>query len=72
MGWFALVTAIGAPAAEATIALLAARMGGISEVTGWLGLLGLLGAVLYGLGLDESRGLPLETASKEVEFYSGV
>jgi MFS family permease len=72
IGWFALVTAIGGPAAEATIALLAAHFGGIAQITGWLGLLGFLGAALYVLGLDESRGLPLETASKEVEFYSGV
>lgn len=70
MGWFALVTAIGAPAAEGTIAALAKRAGGIAEITGWLGLLGLLSAVLYGIALDESRGLPLETAGREAEFYS--
>jgi len=72
MGWFALVTAIGAPAAEATIASLAQRAGGIAAISGWLGLLGLLSAVLYGVALDESRGLPLETAAKELEFYSQV
>jgi len=68
IGWFALVGAGGALAAEATISILAPRFGGIAGVTGWLSLLGIPAAIAIGLLIDETRGLPLEAAAKEEAF----
>jgi len=68
IGWFALVGAGGALAAEATISLLARHHGGIAGVTGWLSLLGIPAAIAIGLLIDETRGLPLEAAAKEAAF----
>ncbi|HUY28808.1 MAG TPA: MFS transporter [Candidatus Binataceae bacterium] len=68
IGWFALVGAGGALAAEATISILARTMGGISGVTGWLSLLGVPAAILFGIVIDETRGLSLEDSAKEDAF----
>lgn len=70
-GWFALIGAGGALAAETTIAFLARRMGGLSIVTGWLSLLGIPGAILFGLLIDETRGLSLEESAREDAFRAG-
>ena len=69
MGWLALTSAFGALSAEATIATFAAATGGISVITGWLSLLGIPGAILFGIIIDETRGLPLETAAREAAFH---
>ena len=69
MGWLALTSAFGALSAEATIATFAAATGGISVMTGWLSLLGIPGAILFGMIIDETRGLPLEAAAKEAAFH---
>ncbi len=71
IGWFALVGAGGALGAEATISILARRLGGIAGVTGWLSLLGVPSAIAFGLLIDETRGLPLEAAAREEEFRTG-
>ncbi len=70
LGWFALMSAFGALSAEATIASLAAATGGIPMITGWLSLLGIPGAILFGLVIDETRGLSLDAAAKEEAFHS--
>jgi MFS family permease len=70
MGWSALMTAFGALAAESTIAALAAAMGGISIVTGWLSLLGIPGAILFGMVIDETRGLSLDAAESREELVA--
>ncbi len=70
IGWFALVGAGGALMAETTIAALAGRWGGLSTVTGWLSLLGIPSAILFGIVIDETRGLTLEAASKEDAFHA--
>ena len=69
MGWLALTSAFGALSAEATIATFAAATGGISVMTGWLSLLGIPGAILFGMIIDETRGLSLETAAREAAFH---
>jgi MFS family permease len=70
MGWVALTTAFGALSAEATIATFAAAAGGISVMTGWLSLVGIPGAILFGMMIDETRGLSLDIAAKETAFHS--
>jgi len=70
MGWLALTSAFGALSAEATIATFSAATGGISVMTGWLSLLGIPGALLFGLIIEETRGLSLETAAKEAAFHA--
>lgn len=71
IGWFSLTGASGALAAESTIAILARRMGGLSVVTGWLSLLGVPSAILFGLVIEETRGLPLDQAAREDAFRAG-
>jgi len=70
MGWVALTTAFGALSAEATIATFSAAAGGISVITGWLSLLGIPGAILFGMMIDETRGLSLDAAAKEAAFHA--
>jgi MFS transporter, SP family, major inositol transporter len=70
MGWVALTTAFGALSAEATIATFASAAGGISVMTGWLSLLGIPGAILFGMIIDETRGLSLDAAAKEAAFHA--
>ena len=70
IGWFALVSAIGAVISNAAVALLANTMGGVSIVVGALSIVGIPAAILFGIMIDETRGLSLETAGKEEEFIS--
>jgi MFS family permease len=68
MGWFALVGAGSSLSAESAISMLAKPMGGLSNVVGWLALLAIPGAVLFGLTIDETQGLSLEDAAHEEAF----
>jgi len=68
MGWFALIGAGSSLTAESTISTLAKPMGGLSKVVGWLGLLAIPGAILFGLTIDETQGLSLEKAANEEAF----
>jgi MFS family permease len=70
IGWFALVNAIGAVVSNAGVAILANAMGGLSIVVGALSFVGIPAAILFGLMIDETRGLSLETAGKEEEFIA--
>jgi hypothetical protein len=44
------------------------RMGGLSNVVGWLALLAIPGALLFLLPIDETHGLSLEDAAREDAF----
>lgn len=68
IGWFALVGAIGAVICNAAVAMLANAMGGLSIVVGALSIVGIPAAILFGLMIDETRGMSLEMAGKEEEF----
>jgi MFS family permease len=68
IGWFALVSAAGSIISNAAVAALANTMGGLSIVVGALSIVGIPAAILFGLIIDETRGMSLETASKEAEF----
>jgi MFS family permease len=70
IGWFALANAIGAVVSNAAVAILANAMGGLSIVVGALSIVGIPAAILFGLMIDETRGLSLETAGKEEEFIA--
>lgn len=67
MGWFAFIAAIGSVSSEAAIALLTVPMGGLSTVVGYLALLGIPSAIIFGIAIEETRGLSLEVAAREVE-----
>ena len=66
IGWFALVGAIGAVISNAAVAMLANAMGGLSMVVGALSIIGIPAAILFGLMIDETRGMSLEMAGKEM------
>ncbi len=68
IGWFALVGAIGAVISNAAVAMLANAMGGMSVVVGALSIIGIPAAILFGLVIDETRGMSLEMSAKEDEF----
>jgi AAHS family 4-hydroxybenzoate transporter-like MFS transporter len=68
IGWFALVSALGSVISNAAVAALAHAMGGLSIVVGALSIVGIPAAILFGLMIDETRGMSLEMASKEEEF----
>lgn len=65
IGWFTLINAIGAVSAQGAIALLALPLGGLSNVVGYLAMLSVPSAIIFGLFIDETRGLSLEIAAKE-------
>ena len=58
-GWTVLVGALGVVVAQSSIALLAGPLGGLSQVVGYLALLSLPSAVIFGWFVDETRGLSL-------------
>jgi hypothetical protein len=45
-------------------------MGGLSIVVGALSIVGIPAAILFGIMIDETRGLSLEMAGKEEQFTS--
>jgi MFS family permease len=65
IGWFTLINALGALAAQSAIALLANPLGGLSNVVGYLAMLATPSAIIFGLFIEETRGLSLEVAAKE-------
>jgi MFS family permease len=68
LGWFALISAIGSLTAELTISVVTHRVGGASVAVGWLAMLAVPGAVLFGILIEETRGLSLEEAANEDAF----
>jgi MFS family permease len=68
MGWYSLIGAAASITAQTLIALLAARVGGLSIVVGYLSLLAIPNAIIVALLLPETRGLSLEAAAMEEAF----
>ena len=66
IGWFAFVGALGGVSAQAAIALLAEPLGGLSNVVGYLSLLAIPSALIFGLFIEETRGLSLEVSAREL------
>ena len=67
LGWFALMAAFGALTAERTIARFAFATAGVSVITGWLSLLGISGVILFGMLIEETRGLSLDTTADQLD-----
>ena len=65
IGWFALISAVASVTAQGAIAFLAQRSGGLSVVVGYLALLTIPSAVIFGMCIEETRGLSLEVAARE-------
>ena len=65
IGWFTLMAAIASVSAQAAIAVLADRFGGLSIVVGYLALLATPSAIIFGVFIEETRGLSLEVAARE-------
>ena len=72
IGWFSLIGAFAAITAHATVSLLAVRMGGLSVVVGYLAMLSLPSAMLFGLMIDETRGMSLEASGNEEAFRASA
>jgi MFS family permease len=68
IGWFTLIGSIGSLTAEVLIAVLTKLLGSPSIVIGWLGLLAIPGAILFGIFIVETRGLTLEASANEEAF----
>jgi MFS family permease len=68
MGWYSLIGAAASITAQTLIALLAAHVGGLSIVVGYLSLLAIPNAIIVALLLPETRGLSLEAAAMEEAF----
>ena len=68
IGCIMFAGAIGQVTGQSLVAALAPRLGGVSNVVGYLGLSAIGVAILYRFLIDESRGLGLEevTADQEV------
>jgi len=60
IGCRAFAGAIGEVMGQGIVAALAPRLGGISNVVGYLGLFAIGVSLLFGFLIEESRGLALE------------
>jgi len=58
MGWLTLTIAFSAIGAQTAIAVLAKPLGGLSNVVGWISLLGIPSAIIWAVFIDETRGRP--------------
>lgn len=65
IGWTVLIGALGVVAAQGSIALLAGPLGGLSRVVGYLALLSVPSAAVFGWFVQETRGLSLDAAAGE-------
>jgi len=68
MGWYSLIIAAASITGQTLIAVLAAHLGGLSIVVGYLSLLAIPNAIIVALLLPETRGLSLEAAAMEDAF----
>lgn len=68
IGWLAMATAVGSVASNAIAASFATRAGGLAAIVGWLSLCGIIPAVVFGLAIDETRGMALEASAREDAF----
>jgi len=65
VGWLTLVIAFSAIGSQVAIAALAGPLGGLSVVVGYLALLEIPSAIIWGVFIDETRGMTLEAAARE-------
>jgi MFS family permease len=68
IGWQGITAAAFAMLAQVLIAALIGPLGGLARVIRYLALLGLPSALIFGLFIDETRGLTLEQAALESKW----
>lgn len=68
IGWQGITAAGFSILAQTLIAALIVPLGGLTRVVGYFALLGFPSAALFGIFIDETRGLSLEAAAKEAEW----
>jgi MFS family permease len=68
IGWQGITAAGFSILAQILIAALIVPLGGLTRVVGYFALLGFPSAALFGIFIDETRGLSLEAAAKEDEW----
>jgi MFS family permease len=68
VGWQMITGAIFSILAQMMIAALIGPMRGLTNVIIYLALLGIPSAIIFGLFIDETRGLPLAVAAKEQQW----
>jgi MFS family permease len=68
VGWQMITGAVFSMIAQTAIAALIGPLGGLTVVVRYFALLGIPSAVLFGLFIDETRGLPLEVAALEQQW----
>jgi MFS family permease len=65
IGWQAVTAAFSSMITQVLIAAMIGPFGGLTKVVRYLALLGIPSAVIFGLFIDETRGLSLEVAARE-------
>jgi MFS family permease len=65
VGWQMIAGAVFSMLAQVLIAALIGPLGGLTVVVRYFAMLGFPSAILFGLFIDETRGLPLDVAAKE-------
>ncbi len=68
VGWQMITGAVFSILAQILIAALIGPLRGLTNVIKNFALLGIPSAVIFGLFIDETRGLPLEVAAREDEW----
>jgi MFS family permease len=68
VGWQMIAGAVFSMLAQIIIAALVGPLGGLTVVVRYFALLGFPSAILFGLFIDETRGLPLEVAALENQW----
>jgi MFS family permease len=68
VGWQMITGAVFSMLAQIVIAALVGPLGGLTVVVRYFALLGFPSAILFGLFIDETRGLPLEVAALENQW----
>jgi MFS family permease len=67
LGWIALAGATATGCANLLVSTLVAPLGGVSRAIALLSLSGVVGLIVFGLRVDETRGMTLENAALEEE-----
>ncbi len=65
IGWQGIIAALFSMITQVLIAALIGPLGGLTRVVRYFALLGIPSAVIFGLFIDETKGLPLEVAARE-------
>ncbi|HVC45179.1 MAG TPA: MFS transporter [Candidatus Binataceae bacterium] len=68
VGWQMITGAVFSMLAQALIAALIGPLGGLTIVVRYFAMLGIPTAIIFGLFIDETRGLPLDLAAREEEW----